>query len=153
MARAARLLKDRGVNVDVRLAGVTAQSIEWMDDHDALNCLGTLPMDKMHKEFESADVFVLPSLSEGQAGVLLEAMASGCPVIASAESGVDFEPGCGITIPLADAEALADAIEEVVTNREKRDSLAAGALRQAEDFCVERWKSRLMEVMQEAVSS
>ena len=153
LAEAASLLRARGCVLDVRVAGVSARELDWMEHRDELNCLGTLPMDSMRDEFRQADVFVLPSLAEGQAGVILEAMACGCPVIATRESGVDFEPGCGITVPSRNAEALAQAIMTVIGDRDCRNQLARGALRQAESFSMEKWKERLVEVVQEVVAN
>jgi glycosyltransferase involved in cell wall biosynthesis len=68
--------------------------------------------------YASADVFVLPSLTEGHPKVLLEAMSCGLPCVASdvggnrailarRETGLRFDPG--------DAGALATAIERVLT--------------------------------------
>lgn len=149
LADAARICREQGLEIEVRVAGITQEEISWMENRDELHCVGTLPMKQMKSEFRQADVFVLPSLSEGQAGVLLEAMASGCPVIATRESGVDFEPECGVEIPARNAEALADAISSVVRDRSRRNKLAEGALRQASGFSVEAWKSRLTSVIEE----
>jgi len=149
LAEAAYLVRERGLEIDVRVAGISAEEIGWMEHKDQLNCLGTLPMNRMHHEFEGADMFALPSLSEGQAGVLLEAMACGCPAIATRESGMDFEPGCGLIVPSGNPEALADAIESVVKDREKRTQLARGALPQAADFSMDAWKSRLKKTVEE----
>lgn len=152
LADAAQILRGRGLDIDVRVAGVSQHEVKWIKNRAELNCLGTLPMDMMHHEFEQADVFVLPSLSEGQAGVVLEAMACGCPVIATRESGVDFAPGCGLTVPACNAEALAEAIARVVGDRAVRNKLARGALDQANDFSIEAWKARLIQVANEAAS-
>jgi glycosyltransferase involved in cell wall biosynthesis len=153
LAEAAAIVRSEGIELDVRVAGIDAEQLSWMPDVDALNCIGILPMDKMQVEFQDADVFVLPSLSEGQAGVLLEAMASGCPVIATRESGVDFKPGCGVAVPARDAYALARAIVEVVSDREKRTALAEGALRQSMDYSMGAWKNRLVNAMRELAST
>lgn len=152
LADAAQILRARGLDIDVRVAGVSQHEVKWIKNQAELNCLGTLPMDMMHHEFEQADVFVLPSLSEGQAGVVLEAMACGCPVIATRESGVDFAPGCGLTVPACNTEALAEAIAHVVGDRAVRNKLAQGALDQANDFSIEAWKARLIQVANEAAS-
>ncbi len=152
LADAAKLVREAGFEIDVRAAGVNRSDIGWMQNSSEINCLGTLPMDEMHKEFSRAEVFVLPSLSEGQAGVVLEAMASGCPVIATRESGIDFDTGSGITVPVCDAAALATALIEVLRNRDQRNALAEGALRQAETFSMESWSERLVGVVQEVAS-
>ena len=152
LAEAASLIRAKGQELDVRVAGIAANPLGWMPHANELNFLGKLPMDSMKDEFRQADVFVLPSLSEGQAGVLLEAMACGCPVIATRESGVDFEPGCGVTVPARDANALARAIIEVIGDRTKRTALAEGALRQSMEYSMDAWKNRMVAVMEELAS-
>ncbi len=151
LADAARILRARGMEIDVRVAGISHGDLDWIQNCGELNCLGTLPMDQMHSEFRQADVFVLPSLSEGQAGVVLEAMACGCPVVATRECGVDFQPGCGIIVPARDAGALADGLAHVIGNRTMRNELALGALTQVADFSMNAWKSRLIDVVKETV--
>lgn len=149
LAEAAHLLRNSGVEVDVRVAGISRENIGWIKHRAELNCLGTIPMAQMKQEFGRADVFVLPSLSEGQAGVLLEAMACGVPVVSTRESGVDFEPGCGVSVPVGDVAALADSIKTIVLDRERRSRLAEGALRQASMFSMEEWQKRLVRVVEE----
>jgi glycosyltransferase involved in cell wall biosynthesis len=64
-----------------------------------------------------ADVFVVPSLSEGLGFMAAEALACGVPVIASNVGGLpDIVEGCGILVPPGDPKALADAIMEVNRN-------------------------------------
>ena len=55
---------------------------------DRVDFLGFLPHDQVRAWMQRASVFVLPSLEEGQGVVLLEALASGLPVIASRVDGI-----------------------------------------------------------------
>ncbi len=149
LAAAAQKARASGLELDVRVAGVAQESVSWIEHGQGLRCLGRLPMDQMRQEYEQADLFVLPSLSEGQAGVILEAMACGCPVIATRESGVDFLPDGGIAVPVRNADALAKAIAEVVGDRARRNQLAQGALQQAGLFTTEAWQKRLVDAVTE----
>jgi glycosyltransferase involved in cell wall biosynthesis len=82
----------------------------------------------------AADVFVLPSLWEGLPLVILEAMISGNPVIASNVSGIPeaVEHGKhGLLTPPGDAGALADAIGTVLRDPDYRRQLGEAALAHA----------------------
>ncbi len=75
------------------------------------------------KVLRGLDVFVLPSQAEGISNTILEAMATGLPVIATAVGGnveliVDGESGC--LVPRGDEQGLADALAAYVTDAKKR---------------------------------
>ncbi len=86
----------------------------------------------------SADVFVLPSLWEGLSVALLEAMAAGCPVIATDVSGTDqaMVPGeTGLVVPPADSGALTDALLGLLSDRDAARAMGRRArCRAAERF-------------------
>ena len=90
----------------------------------------------------AADVFVLPSLSEGFPFVLLEALAMGCPVVASRVNGVlelIEDHKTGLLVPPRDPQALARAIRDMLDDR--RAALRMGAAGRAlvrERFTVNR---------------
>lgn len=68
----------------------------------------------------AADVLCMPSLREGMGGVLLEAMAVGCPIVASAiptSSEVLVGGECGRLVPVRDPHALAHALGEALGER------------------------------------
>jgi glycosyltransferase involved in cell wall biosynthesis len=67
----------------------------------------------------AADLVVLPSLSEGFPFVLLEALAMGCPVVASRVNGVPElieDHKTGLLVPARDSQALTTAIREVLSD-------------------------------------
>lgn len=76
------------------------------------------------------DCYVLSSVIEGMPNALLEAMALGRPVVTtsaggSAEVAIDGESG--LVVPTKDAEALASAIEQVLTNEILRERISRAA--------------------------
>jgi glycosyltransferase involved in cell wall biosynthesis len=82
----------------------------------------------------AADVFVLPSLAEGLPLALLEAMFAGCPIVASAvgEVGVALTHGeAGILVEPGSADALAAALDDVLSNPARAAQLGAHAARRA----------------------
>jgi L-malate glycosyltransferase len=84
--------------------------------------------------FDTIDVLLVPSWEEPFGLVVLEGMASGIPVIATAAGGpleIIRSPVNGILVPPRDPKALAGAIASI---REQRDSLIHAARERAQDF-------------------
>jgi glycosyltransferase involved in cell wall biosynthesis len=86
---------------------------------DNVRLLGSLNSQALAEAYRASDVMVLPTLSEGLAHAVLEALAFGMPVITTAASGAGalVTNDNGIIVPEADAEALAAALVAAVTNR------------------------------------
>jgi glycosyltransferase involved in cell wall biosynthesis len=88
------------------------------------------PRADVEKVYQAFDVFVLPSLSEGLPVVLLEAMAAGCPVIASDVGGVAeiIENGVsGLIVQPRNHVDLACKLKQVLCDEGYRELLAATA--------------------------
>lgn len=100
-----------------------------------------------------ADVVVLPSLSEGLPLAVLEAMAAGTPLVATAIGGSDEAVVDGVTgllVPARDAAALAHAVERVLAHPEEaRRRAEAAAGRVAGEFSAETMVARVESVYEE----
>lgn len=149
LADAAERLKPKHPQLDFRVAGFISADICERPECRHLHFLGKLSWEQMKEEYLAADVFVLPTYSEGLAGVVVEALAAGCPVIttrcagieiASMENGVLIEPG--------DTDALARAIETVYRDRPLRTRLAAAARERVCTFTEAAWRGRFVEIVQ-----
>ena len=91
---------------------------------------GWLERDHLPAVYRDADVFVLPSRDEGMPNAMLEAMAAGLPVIGSRVAGIDevvVDDETGLLVPPDDAEALANALETVIEDRDKTFALGQAA--------------------------
>jgi glycosyltransferase involved in cell wall biosynthesis len=83
------------------------------------------------------DLFVMPSLNEGQGRAVVEAMAAGLPVVASAVGGLPevLDGGAaGVLVPPADAEALARVIERLASSPEEAARLSEAGIRRADRY-------------------
>ncbi len=82
--------------------------------------LGTLSRTELAREMSAAEVFVFPSFAEGSARVVFEALACGCYVITTPNSGSIVEDGVhGALVPPGDATALAGAIRHAMHDRKR----------------------------------
>jgi glycosyltransferase involved in cell wall biosynthesis len=90
----------------------------------------------------AADVFCLPSRLEGLGVALLEAMAAGLPVVASSVGGMReavVAGDSGLLVPAEDPRALAAALRELWSDRERAARMAAaGRARVVAEFTVDR---------------
>jgi glycosyltransferase involved in cell wall biosynthesis len=102
------------------------------------------------------DVFVLPSRAEGMSNALLEAMAAGRPVVATAVGGtreVFDGDRTGVLVPPGDARALAAEVLRLLTDREEAARLAAAGQRWiAEKFSMSASIGRLEALYEDRLS-
>jgi glycosyltransferase involved in cell wall biosynthesis len=92
---------------------------------------GWLDEEAKDRVFREADIFVLPSLSEGLPVALLEAMSRELPIVASRVGGVPEVIADGVEAVLVeagDASVLADALTSLIEDPERRRALGSAAV-------------------------
>jgi sugar transferase (PEP-CTERM/EpsH1 system associated) len=119
-----------------KLEAFVATHEEW---RGRVHFLGTCH--RVPELLQALDVYVLPSIAEGISNSLLEAMASGIPVVATATGGnpeVAVDGESGLLFPVGDAGRLADHLGRLLADSELRAELAENALRRVrEHFSLE----------------
>jgi glycosyltransferase involved in cell wall biosynthesis len=99
------------------------------------------------------DVFVLPSIREGQPLALLEAMAHGLAIVASRVGGIPCTVEHGIEAELVeprDPDAFADALQTLLSDRERRTALGKRARRRVErEFSIQAIALRHAQIYQQ----
>ncbi|MFB6298257.1 MAG: glycosyltransferase family 4 protein [Salinirussus sp.] len=88
----------------------------------------------------ASDVFVLPSFREGTPRVITEAMASGLPVVATSIAGIpeQVDDGeTGLLVPPGDPAALADCIERLLADENRRERMGDRARDRVQRFSAE----------------
>jgi glycosyltransferase involved in cell wall biosynthesis len=111
--------------------------------------LGNVAPDDMPALYQLADVFVYPSLYEGFGLPILEAMASGCPVVCSNLTALPEVAGDAATmIDPRDTTALADAIYRVLCDESERVRLCAKGLARAKRFSWQATARKTLDVFE-----
>ncbi len=118
LIEACSILKSRGTNVRLLIAGDGQDRLKLEDLANKLEINSSFLgfQEDMPKFLESIDIFVMPSLAEALGIAVLEAMAAGRPVIASAVGGLQESVIDGITgflVPPANSEEIANAVERL----------------------------------------
>ena len=88
--------------------------------HDQIIVHGVVNQLKLNDIINRSHVFILPSLEEGMAIVTLQAIASGCPVIVSENTGAAElvnENKCGFVVPIRNSKAIADKLTLLMDNK------------------------------------
>lgn len=118
-----------------------------IEDH--VHFLGSIPQKEVSVRMRQSKVFVLPSLEEGLGVVLLEALASGTPCVASDVGGIPdvVTDQVGILVPPGNPEALARSIVRILQNPNYWQALSCSARQRAvNDFSWDIISGRLMSV-------
>lgn len=128
LLKAVQLLKDRSnTSFRVRLAGKGSlkteleQMAEELGVTDQVQFLGRISREKMQKEMQEANCFVLPTRYEAFGAVLIEAMATGLPVIATRSGGPDHivSEENGLLIDVDNTGQLVKAMEQMMQQHQK----------------------------------
>jgi colanic acid/amylovoran biosynthesis glycosyltransferase len=141
--RAVAMATELGCAIDYRIAGEGPEHeklsflAHQLDLGDGARLLGVQRQDEIRDQLAWADVLLLPSLSEGISNAVLEAMASGLPVIATRCGGMDevIDPGGdGFLVDIGDLDAMQHHLTQIADDRDLAARLgrAAGARARAE---------------------
>ena len=162
--RAAAIVSSRRDDVDFIIAGedksrtgenrrLLERMIDELDLRQRVRIDGWA--DDVVELLRTLDVFVSASRSESFGIAMVEAMASGVPVVATMTGGaqeiIDADK-TGLLVPIGDAEGLAEAICELLDDPKRRERLAADARRMvSERFSLDRMVARTEQVYQEVL--
>jgi glycosyltransferase involved in cell wall biosynthesis len=140
---AAMSLKDKA---EFRMAGaleVTTHARKLLSAH--LSLLGVVPRSEIHKQFEWADVFLLPSICEGSATACYEALSFGLPVITTPNAGSVVRDGIdGFVVPIRDAESIVEKLVRFDSDRDLLAFISRNARQRSAEFTVEKYGERLL---------
>ena len=96
----------------------------------------------------AGDLFVLSSYQEGLGTSILDAMALGVPVVATAAGGIPelIAPGVGLLSAPRDPQALAESVRRVLRDTQLREALSVAGRRRVVEFSSDRMAAGLLQV-------
>ncbi len=146
-------LKQQGVAVELLLVGTgdngpaLRRHVQNLELEDAVQFTGFVPWESMPRLYQTSDIFVLPSCNEGMSIALLEAMATGLPVVVTDTGGTrELVNDNGFVIPWADPIALADAIGRLAASADLRRRMGVVSREIACRFNWQKTAERYLEV-------
>jgi glycosyltransferase involved in cell wall biosynthesis len=141
---------------DMELAPRFRAQMQSDGAQDNVRFLGFVDMEKLPEFYRAAHVFCAPAEFEGLGTVYLEAMASGCPVVASTAGGTHesvLDGQTGLLVPPRNVSATADALDRLLTDGALRGRMGeAGRRRVEEYFTMERFTERVLAVYEKAIA-
>jgi len=108
--------------------------------------------EKIAKIYQSADVFVLPSYREGLPLTLIEALASGLPIVASPVNGVPYEmkePENGFFVNYGDIQNLKEKILTLIDNKYLAEKISKNNIEKAKNYSWDIIAEKTMNIYKE----
>lgn len=114
---------------DAPTVAAIQHQIDRLSLRKRVSLLGDLDRDALDRQYERADLFVLPSYLEGYGMALAEAIAHGVPVISTTAGAIPetVPANASVLVPPGDARALTKALASVIDDPARRAALAAAA--------------------------
>jgi glycosyltransferase involved in cell wall biosynthesis len=141
LLEAAAILRDRGISFHLTFkdrldADMAPRMIRELGIGDRVTFLGRLPVEELARLYNEAALLVSPSLYEGFGLPAAEAMACGTPVVATTAGAfpeVIADGETGMLVPPGDAKELANAIQALLLNPERRRAMGAAGIRRIQE--------------------
>lgn len=148
LLEAMRALDSSGLTATLDVVG----SVERVKERLPANVVfhGPLPPDGVRHFLRQADIFVFPTLAEGCARAVMEAMAAGVCVVTTRQSGAPISDGeTGFLVPARDATRLAERLAWLARHRGTIDRVGAAAELVARRFTWEAYACGVVGVYRE----
>ncbi len=125
------------------------QQTEQLGLSDIVDFVGLRPRSELPSIYRRGDIFCLPSASEGMANVILEALATGLPVVATDVPGSSelVEEGVnGFVVEPGNAEALGEPLRRLIGDADLRQRLGEASRQRSEHFAWSRMAGQYLKL-------
>ncbi|MBW8190548.1 glycosyltransferase family 4 protein [Neiella marina] len=140
LIEALQQLNQQGIQLTVNMLGCgrylahVKQLAEQKGCADNVNLLGAIEHAQVSNYLDEADVFVMPSRTEGLPRALIEAMARGLPCVASNVGGIPELLPADVLVEKNDPHALADCLKRLCLSPEKLTQASAQNLEKSKEY-------------------
>lgn len=143
---AARRLKGK---VEIRMVGgLNVLPERRAELAESVELIGNVPRSEILAHFAWADVFLLPSICEGSATAVYEALAASLPVVTTPNTGTVVRDEIeGFVVPIRDADRIVHALERLADDADLRAWMSFNAGRRVKEFDLEGYRRRLLEAL------
>ncbi len=132
--------------VELHVAGIHGLSDSLKANDDFIVWHDLVPRPKMQDLFQDSDVFLLPSLCEGSATVIYEALSYGLAIVCTENSGsVITHKKEGLLVKTANSKDITFAIQRFLDDGDFLLNAKTQALKTASEFTVEKYGERLIK--------
>ena len=140
-------------DAELLIAGDLPSGFDWKPHLPAgASLLGRVSREALRDLYQTCHCFVFPTMLEGQANVVLEAMACGCCVVTTPDSGIGdrLRNGeNGLILQPTHVERWAETLESLSKDRKGVEKMGAAAAESARDFSLKIYGERLMDALKE----
>lgn len=144
LLEAYRKIKKKEGRLKLHLIGFFREDMKDIieKNRDIIDFIGPIRKNDLPEYFSTVDIFVQPSLDDGFSLIVLEAMASGLPIVVSENTGISeiIQEGYdGYVVPVCDIEAVYKRLCELVYDDKKRKFIGEEATKKAMLYKWERY--------------
>jgi glycosyltransferase involved in cell wall biosynthesis len=155
LIEAMKITRDKNKDIRLMLVGSGEERvhlevlIKKLKLKKCVNFIGKVPNEEVPEYMFASDVFVLPSLSEGFPNVVLEAMASGLPIVATNVGGLSeiIKDGeNGFVVEPKSPKQIAEMVLMLLEDDELRERISKNNKKRVKDYSLESVVARLEEI-------
>lgn len=158
LIEAVKILSNSGRKVHLTIAGggslkhCLRQLVAGKNLADNIEFAGRVDAQYMPELYKKNDLYVSATMQEGMSNAMLEAMASGLPIITTKCEGLEeLINDNGIVVETAEAENIANAILAIASDKILHKKMSAAARKKAEDFTWKKVAEQYTELYEKAV--
>jgi glycosyltransferase involved in cell wall biosynthesis len=116
--------------------------------------VGAVPRSEVRGWLERFDILLFPSTCEGSAGAVMEAMATGLPIVTTPNSGTIVRDGVdGFIRPYESPDELAACVDRLASDEKLRLEMGCSARRQAEANDIDAYSRAIADLMRRVANN